>query len=203
MTLGISFSIQSDLGVSPVSSLPLALTLTTGLTIGVTTVIGNVIFIIVQIIVGRSIEIRRYIVQLLIVFLFGFFMDFTYFIIRLIPNNNTLILKVVYLVFSLYLIAFGLLCYITSGLPVMPYDSMTKVVSDRFNMQFGKVKVMNDIINVSVASLICLVGIHSLGAIGVGTVVAALFIGMILGWMIRTFQTSLNAWLNGTYTKKL
>ena len=60
LTLGVSFSIQAGLGVSPVSSLAYAFSLTTGLSIGITTVLANVLFIIIQVILNKRIELKEF-----------------------------------------------------------------------------------------------------------------------------------------------
>ena len=90
MSLGVSLSIQAGLGVSPVSSLAYALALTTGLSIGITTVLANVLFIIVQVILNKRIDLKEFVLQLIISFLFGFFMDATLFIVQLFPTPETI-----------------------------------------------------------------------------------------------------------------
>lgn len=74
LSLGVSFSIQANLGVSPVSSLPYALTLSSEATIAITTIIVNVIFIFIQMLLYRKSKLRDYLKQIPIVLLFGFFL---------------------------------------------------------------------------------------------------------------------------------
>ncbi len=74
------------MGVSPVSSLAYALTLSSGISIGLMTVAANVLFIIVQILLSKRLNIREAIVQLIIAFLFGGMMDFTLFLVQQLPN---------------------------------------------------------------------------------------------------------------------
>ena len=64
LSLGVSFSIQAGLGVSPVSSLAYAFALTTGLSIGITTVLANVLFIIIQVILSKRIDLKEFALQL-------------------------------------------------------------------------------------------------------------------------------------------
>ena len=78
LAFGISFSILANLGVSPVSSLPYAFTLTTGLTMGISTVIANSLFIIIQIILNRSVDTKKFLLQIIITIIFGLFMDATF-----------------------------------------------------------------------------------------------------------------------------
>lgn len=196
LSLGVSFSIQANLGVSPVSSLAYAITLTSGLTIGMTTVLANVLFVIIQMLFSKKhVELREYGVQLVIVFLFGFFMDATLAMVQFLPAPESLISQSLFVLISLYVISAGLLLYFTAKLPLMPYDALTYVISDRFNMKFSKAKITSDLLNVALAGIVCLVFIQSLGAIGVGTIAAAYFIGKILGKFMPILQPRLQSWV--------
>jgi len=198
LSLGVSFSIQAGLGVSPVSSLAYALTLTVGLSIGMTTVLANVLFIFCQVILNKRIDIKEFSLQLIIVFLFGFFMDATLFILQLLPAPESIFMRCLYLLISLFVVSFGLLNYFTAKLPLMPYDALTYVISERFKWRFSKAKITSDLINVGVAGAICLVFIHSFGSIGFGTLAAAYFIGKVLGWMLKNYQHPLQQWVFNT-----
>lgn len=195
LSLGVSFSIQADFGVSPVSSLAYAITLSMGISVGITTVIANVFFIIMQVVINKTVDIKDFITQLIIAFLFGFFMDATLFLVQILPTPETIISRSFYLIISLFIVAVGLLGYFTSKLPLMPYDALTYVISDRFKLQFSKAKVTSDLLNVGVAAAVCLIFIQSFGAVGVGTIVAAIFIGKILGLFMKLFKAKLELWL--------
>ncbi|WP_087972024.1 YczE/YyaS/YitT family protein [Oceanobacillus rekensis] len=196
LSLGVSFSIQADLGVSPVSSLAYAFSLSSGLSVGMMTVVANILFIIIQVILSKRFDIKEAIVQLMIVFLFGFFMDATLFLLRLFPTPESLLMRWGFLVISLFVVAVGLLGYFSAKFPLMPYDELTHVVSERFNMQFSKAKISSDLLNVGVAGLVCIIFIQSLGAIGIGTLIAAYFIGKIVGLLMKHYQKYLVQWIN-------
>ncbi len=191
LSLGVSLSIQAGLGVSPVSSLAYAFSLTAGLSIGITTVLANVLFIICQAIINKHVEVKEFFLQLLIAFLFGFFMDATLFLVQLLPTPETLMVRCVYLLISLFIVSFGVLHYFSAKLPLMPYDALTHAVSERFKQKFSKAKITGDFINVSVAGAVCLLFIHSFGSIGIGTIIAAYFIGKIAGWMLAHYKQPL------------
>ena len=195
LSLGVSFSIQAGLGVSPVSSLAYAFTLTVGLSIGMTTVLANILFIIMQAIISKQVNLKEFMLQLIISFLYGFFMDATLFVIQLFPTPETLINRYIFLIISLFIISIGLLNYFTAKFPLMPYDALTFVISERFKWGFGKAKIISDLINVSIAGAVCLIFIQSFGSIGIGTVAAAYFIGKILGWMMKKYQKPLHQWV--------
>lgn len=195
LSLGVSFSIQADLGVSPVSSLPYALSLSTGMKIGMMTVAANILFIIVGSILTKSFIVKEVVGQLIISFLFGGFMDLTLLLVQLFPSPQTIGMKIIFLLISLFVVAVGLLGYFNAKLPLMPYDALTYAISARFKMVFSKAKITSDLLNVCVAGAVCLIFVHSIGAIGVGTVIAAYFIGKILGWMTKLYEVPLKEWL--------
>ena len=195
LTLGVSMSIQAGLGVSPVSSLAYALVLTSGLSIGITTVLANILFIIVQFILNKRIDIKDVILQLIISFVFGFFMDGTLFLVQLLPTPESIVLRYVYLIISLFVVSAGLIGYFTAKLPLMPYDALTYIISERFKIKFSKAKITSDLLNVCISAALGLVFIQSFGSIGIGTLVAAYFIGKILGWMISHYQKALQQWV--------
>ncbi|MBE5107471.1 hypothetical protein IGI01_19970 [Bacillus thuringiensis] len=195
MSIGISMSIQAGFGVSPVSSLAYASTLTIGLSVGVTMALANVLYIIIQVILSKRMELNEFVSQFIISFLFGFFMDATLFLVQLFPAPETILARSVYLIVSLFVIAVGLMGYTTAKLPLMPYDALTYAISEKFNLKFGKAKILSDLINICVAGAICIVFIQSLGSIGIGTLISAYFIGKILGWMIPYYQPTLQQWV--------
>ena len=195
LSLGVSLSIHAGLGVSPVSSLAYAFTLTVGLSIGMTTILTNVLFIFCQVILNKRIHMKEFTLQFIIAFLFGFFMDATLFLVQLLPTPESIFMRCLYLLLSLFVVSFGLLNYFTAKLPLMPYDALTYVISERFNWKFSKAKITSDLLNVSVAGTVCLIFIQSFGSIGFGTLAAAYFIGKILGWMMKDYQHPLQQWV--------
>ncbi|CAM5203176.1 putative membrane protein YczE OS=Ureibacillus acetophenoni OX=614649 GN=SAMN05877842_10519 PE=4 SV=1 [Ureibacillus acetophenoni] len=150
----------------------------------------------IQVGLSRRFDLKESIVQLLVTFLFGFYMDATLFLVQLFPTPETLLLRWIFLIISLFIVAIGLLGYFTAKLPLMPYDALTYVISDQFKMKFSKAKITSDILNVAVAALVCIIFIQSLGAVGIGTIVAAYFIGKILGWIMPRYQKYLLKWID-------
>ena len=195
LALGATFSILASIGVSPVTSLPYALALITPFSVGVTTILANIGFIFIQAILLKEIRYKNFFLQLLITFIFGFFMDFTIWLTSILPEANSLWLIILYLVISLVIVACGLLFYFTAGLPTMPYDSLTHVIANKWHMKFSKAKITSDLLNVVLSLALCLVFIQSFGAIGIGTFIAAYGIGKIVGVFLHTFQPRLKQWV--------
>ena len=98
LSLGVSFSIQANLGVSPVSSLAYAFSLASGMSIGFMTIVANILFITLQVILSKRFNLRESIVQFSITVLFGFYMDTTLFLLRLLPTPETFVMRWVFLI---------------------------------------------------------------------------------------------------------
>lgn len=194
LSLGITFSILAGIGVSPGSALAYAVALITPLSVGVTTVLSNILYIIVQAFLQKAIYWKDFFIQLIVAFLFGFFIDLTLWLTQGLPEANSIAIIVIYMFISLFLVAFGLLLYFTSGLPTMPYDALTYVISDTQKMVFGKAKITTDVLNVVISLLLSFLFIRSFGSVGIGTLVAAYGVGKILGIFIHKFQPAIKKW---------
>lgn len=196
LSLGISFSIEANLGVSPVSSLAYALTLITDISVGVMTLLSHTLFIVAQAILQKTMNLKHSIMQLMVAFLFGFLTDLTLFLVRLLPEPDHLVMRWVFLMISMVFVASGLFAYMNARLPSLPYDELTRVISERFQIRFSQAKVSSDLLSVGIAGLLCIVFIQSLGSIGIGTLVAAYFVGKINGTLRKYFQESVVQWLH-------
>ena len=197
LSLGVSFSIFAGLGVSPVSSLAYAFSLSSGVSVGIMTVVANILFIVIQILLNKKNDVKEYTIQLISSILFGSFMDLTVWIVSYLPETTNLITRFGYVIASLFIVSIGLLFYFTAKFPLMPYDALTYAISSRFKFKFSKAKISSDLLNVCIAGIICLIFIGSLGSIGIGTLIAAYFIGKIVGFLLGKYQPSIIRWAFG------
>ena len=102
----------------------------------------------------------------------------------------------VFLLISIVFVASDLFVYMNSRLPSLSYDELTRVISERFQIRFSQAKVSSDLLSVGITGLLCIVFIQSLGSIGIGTLVAAYFVGKMNGTLRKLFQESVVQWLN-------
>ena len=195
LALGSTFSILAGIGVSPVTSLPYGLALITNVSVGVTTVIANIVFILIQAILLKQIEWKNFFLQLIISTIFGSFMDLAVWLTKGLPEANSIWLIIIYLIVSLIIVSMALLFYFTAKLPMMPYDALTHVIAEKWSIAFSKAKITSDMLNVVLTLVLCLLFIHSFGAIGIGTFIAAYAIGKIVGLFLHKFQPQLKDWV--------
>lgn len=197
LSVGVNISIHAALGVSPVSSLSYALALSFPLSIGITTIIANVIFLIVQMLISKRFDPKYIVIQAVITVIFGITMDITSVLVNFLPVSSNLFLSLIYLFISLPIVAVGFMFYLHAGLSLMPYDMLIHEISQKSSIPFAKVKIYGDFISVIISLLICFIMIQSLGAIGLGTFIAAYAIGKTLA-LIMPFKKYLLNWLYGS-----
>lgn len=203
LSSGVSLSILADFGVSPVSALGYALSLVTGFSVGLMTFVTNIVYLLFQDLLNKSIDIRENIIQLIMSVLFGLFVNLTLDGFRIIlPEEPGIFLRAVFLTSSLFIIALGLFFLFTSKLPVLPYDGLIAALNQSLSWNMGRAKVTGDLTNVSVAAALCLVFLHYLGSIGIGTLISAVFIGKILGLLMKKFRHRIIDWIEKKRVEK-
>ena len=73
MTVGIAFSIKSNLGVSPVSTIPYTMTVVWGIEIGMATIIFHCSLVVLQILLLRKSFQYKQLLQVPVGIVFGYF----------------------------------------------------------------------------------------------------------------------------------
>lgn len=76
MTIGIALSVKSNLGVSPVSSIPYTITCVWGIEMGKATILFHIVLVLIQILVLRKNFKPVQLLQVLIGVVFGYFTTF-------------------------------------------------------------------------------------------------------------------------------
>lgn len=80
--------------------------------IGLATTIFHCFLVILQIILLRkSFEIKN-LTQVIVGIIFGYFTSFSVYLMSFIPNSNTLLISLIYLIISIIAIAFGIFLYL-------------------------------------------------------------------------------------------
>lgn len=181
LALGVSFAVNSNLGVSPVTSTPYVISLITNMEMGVWVTIIYSIFILVQIILLRKDFKWINITQILFSTIFGYFVNFTNSILGdfAIP---TYVGKLLMLLISMTLIALGISLYISANLVNMPMEGMVAAVNKTIlkKLSFADVKVIMDTVVVVISLSLSLIFLRKLVGIREGTVLCALLVGKIM-----------------------
>lgn len=180
LSLGIALSTRADLGVSPVSSIPYALSFSLPFSMGQITIVIQLIYLIVEfIILGKKNFNPMNILQIGVVVLFGYFNDFSLMIVSGVHPEHYPIQWLICIV-SMFLIALGVNMEVRAGVLMLAIDGLVLAISKTFKIEFGKVKVASDCSQVAIAVICSLLLTHRLQGVREGTIAAAVFVGIII-----------------------
>ena len=193
IALGVSFSVVSDLGVSPVNSLPYVLSEVFQTDMGIWTIAVFCFYILLQALILR----RRFhparLLQLICTFLFGWFVDLTNLLAQLLlPQPGNYFVRLVYLVISMALVALGIFFYLGPHLVSLPGEGIMQTISEQWNIPFHRVKIGFDCTVSILALVISLAYFHTFHGVREGTVLAAIGVGKFLGLYAKLFRVGLN-----------
>ena len=177
LALGGVLAIKSNLGASPVSSLPLSISKVTSISLGTAAAILFIIYVGIQILILR----RDFkIVQLLQI------MNFFNAIINI--NVDSFYIRIVICILSFFIKAFGVTFTITANIvPVAP-DGLAQVISKKAKIEFGKAKIYFDCVVVALSVGILLINNKGLDGLGIGTVLSALLVGRIVAYINKNLK---------------
>lgn len=187
MTIGIALSVKSDLGVSPVSSIPYTITCVWGLEMGKATILFHIALVLLQLLLLRKDFKPVQLLQVPVGVIFGYFTTFCNYMVSFFPSPESLPIRLLMLLASAACIAFGIFLYLPSELIPLAGEGCMQAVSSVTHIEFSKVKIGFDCMMVLVSAVTCLLVLHSLGSVGIGTIVAAVLVGTLVGIINRAF----------------
>lgn len=187
MTLGISMSVKSNLGVSPVSSIPYTITCVFGLEMGKATILFHTVLVILQIIIlRRNFKIKN-LLQIVVGIVFGYFTTFSNYLFSYIPTPENMVFRLLMMLGSTVLIAAGIFFYLPADIVPLAGEGAIKAISEVTKIRFSNVKIAFDITMVLISLITCLLVLRELGSVGIGTVIAAVLVGAVLGALNKRF----------------
>lgn len=197
MTLGVSMSVKSNLGVSPVSSIPYTITCITGLEMGKATILFHIVLVALQILILRKAFKIKNLLQVVVGVVFGYYTTFSNYLFSFLPTPDNMVVRMMLMLGSTVLIAVGIFFYLPADIIPLAGEGAMKAVSDKTHIIFNKVKIGFDVTMVLISLVACLIVLKAFGSVGVGTVVAAVLVGAILGVINRKFGEQRDMLLKG------
>ena len=187
MTIGISLSVKSNLGVSPISSIPYTMTVVWGIEMGKATIILHVFLVLLQIIILRRRFQWRQLFKVAVGVVFGYFTTFCNWLVTFLPNATNFGVQLLLSVLSIVCIAIGIFFYMPTNLIPLAGEGIMGVIADVTQIAFPKVKMATDSTMVILSLITCLLLVHGLGSVGLGTILAAVLVGMTLNLIMHYF----------------
>ena len=196
ISLSIGFITKASLGTPPISSIPYSLSLIfPSLSLGNFTIIYSLLLVFLQLVIlGKQADKVSLGLQVVISFVFGYFIDFG---MMLLGDFSPEIYweRIVCVLIGCFGLAFGVYLQIVADFTMVPGDGFAYALSVRIKRKpYRVVRVCSDVSMIVIAAIIGYIGMGTTGGVREGTVVCALLIGTIAGVYFSKL-----AWL----TKKL
>lgn len=195
MTLGVAVCVRSQLGSSVISTIPYVMESAGGFmdyipawTIGTYTIAMNAVFVVFQILILR----RRFewvqLFQLVIGFFFGVLIDLNMLLTEWLVTDNILA-NVLAQVAGCTILGIGIAMEVRCGSLTMPGEGITIAIHKVTGLEFPKAKICVDVSLVVIAVLLCflLLGSWQWQIVGVGTLFAMVYVGMVVRGVSKHF----------------
>lgn len=191
LALGVAFSVNSNLGVSPVNSLPYVISRILELPMGscVTAVFCS--YILLQVLILRREFNPVNLLQILFSTVFGYFVDFAKALVGdfAIP---TYFGQLTMLAVSIVFIALGIVFYLDAQLVPMPMEGLTAAIAGKLHKPFPTMKTVVDCAVVLTGAVLCIVCFGKLDGIREGTVITAMVTGKLVALLKKPLSPILS-----------
>ena len=149
--------------------------------IGITTFLFNAALIFLQFLILRSRFEKRRLLQLINCVMFGYFTDVALYLVSFVPFEPTIPFYILYLVLSIFLIAFGIFIYMPADIAPLPGEGCVQAIAVVTDWRFSTIKIGFDATVVSIAFIMCALWYtNAFAAVSIGTVISAFMVGFTL-----------------------
>ncbi len=200
LAMGINISKQSGLGISPVSSIPYSLELVWGIELGIATYFVYSVVILLQMIILRKNYKIRNLLQIVSTFILGTLITYTStnYLLFWLPAPSNYVFRLIYLFISIIVIGVGASLFLMSNIMPLPAEGLSAAIVQASNdkIKFGDSKTMVDSIMVFISTLLSIIFLGKIQTVREGTVLAAIFVGKVVGILMRKYNQPLLDWFD-------
>ena len=194
MSIGIALSIHAQLGITPISCPPYVLSLGLRPTVGQFTIAMHVCFVLIQVAILRKSFPKLQYMQLVVGFLFGFFIDFSVWLTEwMVPEAYWM--RILYVVVGSAILAVGIVFEVTPKVMLIAGEGLMLVLAKLWKKPFGKVKIGFDCSLIAISLVFSLFLFGEIRGVREGTLLSALLVGFFVG-KIQPHMAWLGAWLD-------
>ena len=188
MAMGVVLMKRVDLGISPITAVPAAISNIFGFeapfTLGNTTTVLHILCVIGQILIVRRVTLKS-ILTMLVGVPFGYIIDGLMLLFD--PGAMGWPLRIILLIVGLALSGLGVRLVVGSDLMLPAPDELSHTISQVYRKKLSNVKIISDAIYVAVAVAVDLIFSRRVFTVGVGTVLSVLLVGRFVGWFGKLF----------------
>lgn len=184
MSFGVALSVQALIGTTPISAIPLVMSLATPFTLGQYTVAINVVLFIGQILILRRQFEKIQILQIPAAFAFGGACDLALWILRDVQPTSYPAQLATSILGSIVL-GIGVWLQVSPKVLTLAGDGFIVAIAKVTKRLFGQVKIIVDSTLVAIAIVLSLVLLGGLEGVREGTVIAAFLVGYVVKLLQR------------------
>ena len=184
MAIGVTFSVKSNLGVSPVNAIPYVVSLISGLDQGLCVTVIFCSYIILQVFILKKDFKFHSLLQIICASLFGYFVSFSNMIFYFTPSENYMI-RLIYMLVSIVLIGIGVYLYLEAKLVPLPAEGVMMALKEKTIFEFHKIKMGFDVTTVVIAVIISFIFLENISGVREGTIIAAILVGKVIGILTK------------------
>lgn len=182
MAIGVVLMKKAALGITPITSLPLALNeVLPQISLGNWTILFHVVCIIAILVIQKKVTLKA-ILMFPVGIGFGYFIDLLLWIFQM--ETSSLPLRVVLLVLGIPVSGLGVALINHADLMLPSPDGLLRTISATYHKKYPLVKRCGDCLWVLCAAVIELVWLGHLQAVGIGTIASA----FLVGWTIKLWN---------------
>lgn len=193
LAIGSNLFLNAALGVAPSCSLALTLTFLLPGSYALFNFIVNSLILILEALIVRNFG-KNQILQFIITFIYSYLIKITsVFLTHIQPHS--FLEQILLAILACIVMALGITLTIHSNLTVMPYEGFIGALSIRLRKDFGKLRVVIDVLFTLASIVISLVLLHNMNSVGLGTIIASFLTGSVVSFFDRILPTRLNHYL--------
>lgn len=193
LAIGSNLFLNAALGVAPSCSLALTLTFLLPGSYALFNFIVNSLILILEALIVRNFG-KTQILQFIITFIYSYLIKITsVFLTHIQPHS--FLEQILLAILACIVMALGITLTIHSNLTVMPYEGFIGALSIRLRKDFGKLRVVIDVLFTLASIVISLVLLHNMNSVGLGTIIASFLTGSVVSLYDIILNKKLNTYL--------
>ena len=183
LSIGVVLAVKSNYGVTVATAVAYVLSEHTELiSFGTYSyLIQGLVFILMLVLLKEKNP--RYLISFVTAIISGYCIDLSSLIMIDVMLESHLHRSMAFIA-SIFIISTGLVFFIKSEIPILPFDLFVKKVTDKYAISFSRFKMAFDVFNLLLAIGLCFLFFGQLEGVYLGTVLSALCIGPCIGLMM-------------------
>lgn len=178
-SFAVVLMLYSGAGISAISSVPFAFSeVLPHLSLGTWTYLFQGLLVLILMFLQKRF-VPQYLFSFVVGFLFGQLVDVHELWIHILPQ--TMFCRILYFIISYLLLSVGIALSNRCGLPIVPTDLFPREVSQISGIHYPRIKISFDVLCLVATACMTKLFLGHLDGLGIGTVLAALTIGKMVG----------------------